>query len=190
MKLPDEVFVQLSHMLEQGDKWQWKIGVFINEVWEEVQVYVVRKDKETHAQAVRREHAFLIRSLAEGTGSSRSTLNDRQNMATFFSTTDREKYHMLTYSQLRACKSEGEDWETWAKWALTNGFHGRPAGVHTIRKAQAKKNNPEFMWVRNLRKIGDLADKILHDQDAPTWVRNIVENEIITLLRTIAKELA
>ena len=188
MKLPDEVFTQLIHMLDQGDKWQWKVGRFINEIWEEVQPYVVLKAKETRTQAIRREHAFLIRSLAEGTGSTRSTLNDRQNMATFFSVADVEKYHMLTYSQLRACKSEGDDWETWAKWSLTNGFHGRPAGVHTIRKAQALKKNPEFMWVRNLRKIEELAEKILHDQDTPEFIYNTA-NKIVSLLQ-IAKELA
>ncbi len=176
MKLPDEVFIQLSHMLAQGDKYQWRIGDFINEIWEEVQPYVVLKQRETQAQAIRREHAFLIRSLAEGTGADRSTLNAWQNMATFFSVADREKYYMLTHSQLKACKGEGEDWETWAEWALTNGFHGRPAGVHTIRKAQALKKNPEFMWVRNLRKIGDLAEKIMHDQDTPWYVYGGMEN--------------
>ena len=181
MKLPDEVFTQLTYMLEQGEKWQWKIGRFINEVWEEVQPYVILKAGETHTQAIRREHAFLIRSLAEGTGADRSTLNDRQNMATFFSVANREKYHMLTYSQLRACKSEGEDWETWADWALTNGFHGRPAGVHTIRKAQALKKNPEFMWVRNLRKIEELAEKIMHDQDTPWYVYGGMENVLLIL---------
>jgi len=188
VKLPDEVFVQLSHMMEQGEKWQWKIGRFLNEIWEEVQPYVILKAGETHKQAIRREHAFLIRSLAEGTGADRSTLNDRQNMATFFSVADVEKYHMLTYSQLRACKKGGDNWVFWAEWALVNGFHGRPAGVHTIRKAQALEENPEFMWVRNLRKIEELADKILHDQDTPPGIRHNVY-QIVSLLE-IAKELA
>jgi hypothetical protein len=199
MKLPDEVYEQLRHMLGQGEKFQWKIGDFIEEIWIEVlnhlPPYVV--NTQTGERIVdydrlsRLAHADLIRDLAENTGADKSTLNDRQNMANFFPKPIREKYDMLTYSQLRACKSAGpDDWEKWAQWALVNGYNGRPAGVHTIRRAINKAEDPTPDWVNRLKKLEELVEKLITDDDTPAYVKEILRDCQVDLQFLKPKELA
>lgn len=172
MNLPDEVFTHLAYMLQEGEKWQWNVGDYIEEIWQKILPLVKPEDGKTHVQMARKAHADLIRTLAEGTGADKSTLNDRQNMAEFFSPRKRRQYEMLSYSQLRACKKAGpEHWEEWAQWALVNGFYGRPAGVHTIRRAINKAEDPTPDWIRRLNKIDGLVTEWLEvhirDEDVP-----------------------
>ena len=169
MILPDEVFTQLAYMLQEGDKLQWDVGDYINELWEQVLGTIPKGE-------VRAAHADLILTLAEGTGANKSTLNDRQNMANFFPQPMRDLYHMLTYSQMRACKRAGpDDWETWADWSLVNGAEGRPASVKHIRAAIGKEKNPEAYWRSKLERIRLDCLKILSDSTIPERVRDSVE---------------
>ena len=181
MILPDEVFTVLAHMLHKGEKLQWDVGDYIEELWNEV-FQALNPD-----ESQRVAHADLIRTLAEGTGADKTTLNDRQNMANFFPVAAREKYHMLTYSQLRACKRAGDDWETWADWSLVNGYNGKPAGVHTIRRAIARADDPNPYWVGQLKKLEELVLKIHNDEEIPWQVFNGTEN-ILLILETVKAE--
>jgi hypothetical protein len=76
---------------------------------------------------------------------------------------------------MRACKRAGEDWETWAQWALENSTHnGRPAGVHTIRRAINKSEDPTPDWVRRLKQLEGLIDKLVEDEGTPVVLRDIL----------------
>lgn len=189
MNLPDEVFTHLAYMLHEGERWQWDVGDYIEELWKKVLQLVKPEGTKTREQMARKAHADLIRTLAEGTGADKSTLNDRQNMAEFFSPKQRKQYDMLSYSQLRACKRAGpEDWETWAQWSLVNGYNGKPAGVHTIRRAMALADNPEPLWLQRMAKLTELAFKIWSDEDTPRAIRDNLAIVISTIQDT--KELA
>jgi hypothetical protein len=191
MKLPEEVYVQLRNMLNTGERYQWKIGDFVEEVWQELVNHLMGAEipeEKDFEKAKRKAHAEFIKDLAENTGADKSTLNDRQNMANFFPVDVREEYDMLTYSQLRACKRAGEDWEEWAQWALVNGYNGRPAGVHTIRRAINKSEDPTPDWVNRMKKLEELLIKLLEDEELPTVTRESV-NMMYSVLQD-TKELA
>ena len=101
-------------MLTDGEAYQWAVGDLITDALAEFPDI---------------KRAELIKHLADRTGSDRSTLRDRHNVANFYPKEIRKRYDMLTYSQLRACKSAGEEWQVYADWAAGH----MPAPVAVLR---------------------------------------------------------
>lgn len=166
MKLPDEVYTQLNHLLEQKENLQWEIGDFIIELWDEIKRYTPKKDW-------RKEHARLLNDLAENTGSHYGTLGNLERMSGFYSHEWRERWQPpLSYYQLRACKAAGEDWERWCEWAVGEGanpYTGRPASGDAIRDAIKGEQSKEEIATRILNDIRKKAGRLLEISYGNQW---------------------
>ena len=155
MKLPDEVYNQLEYLLNQKENMQWEIGDFIVDLWAEVEKYTPEDDR-------RKEHASLLKNLAENTGTHYGTLRNMERMSGFYSPERRERWSQLTYYQLRSASSAGEDWERWCEWAVGEGsFNGRPASGDAIREAIAGKKTAEDKYLKLVKKIDKLVGQVL-----------------------------
>ena len=184
IQIPDEAIEHLRHLLDRDGAKQWEIGRFISTYWQATL-------KHLKPGEVGEAHANMIRDFAVGTGADKTTLRDRENMWSFFSDRDREKYDMLTYHQFRALKYAGvDDWERWAEWALVNGYQGRPASVARIRKAIAQEKDPLPLWMKRLEKLEVLIEQLTTDEEAPTFLIVILLDTIADIRYNIKKELA
>ncbi len=160
VRLPDGVIEGLRVLLEQGEQYQWATGDYLVEVVDEFRGYYERA-------GARHARAQLLRQLAKETGADISTLKDRENMARFYPSLIRERYHPLTYHQLRACKSAGEHWQEYAEWALAN----LPASVASIRHKIKADHNGQPEWFGRWERLRALAELIMADESAPSKIR-------------------
>lgn len=155
MKLPDEVYNQLTYLLDQKENMQWEIGDFIVDLWSEVARYTPEDER-------RKEHAILLKNLAENTGTHTGTLRNLERMSGFYSPERRERWSMLTYYQLRSATSAGEEWEGWCEWAVGEGsFNGRPASGDAIREAIAGKRTEEERYAKLVQRIDKLVQQVI-----------------------------
>lgn len=159
MKLPDEVYTQLTYLLSQKEDLQWEIGDFIVDLWSEIEKYTPENDR-------RKEHATLLKDLSENTGSHYGTLRNLERMSGFYKPEWRQRWQPeLSYYQLRAAKTAGDEWERWCEWAVGEGsFNGRPASGDRIREAiTGKKTNFQRVYER-LDSIQVQAEQIMADE--------------------------
>ena len=161
MQLPEQLIEAFRQLLDDGEAYQWAVGDFITDAIAEFPGI---------------ERAELIRSLADRTGADRSTLRDRHNMARFYPKEVRREYDMLTYSQLRACKSAGDRWREYADWAADN----MPAPVAVIRARVKNNGHDQPAWVHRWESLYGIAQQIKDDTAAPFAVRAAASAVILT----------
>lgn len=154
MLLPEQVIEALRQLLEDGDNFRWATGRFICDVIEEFPT-ITRSE--------------LIRQMADRTGADRSTLRDRHNMAKFYPPEVQREFDMLTWSQLRACKSAGTEWRTYAEWAAAN----MPAPVAVIRARIKNNGDDQPAWVHRWDSMKGLAAMIADDREAPEKIKKL-----------------
>jgi hypothetical protein len=166
--LPDDAIEMVRALGERQEKTQWALGDTICEICDELY--------DTWIQAgIHNPRAAIIRELANATGLDISTLRDRHIMARFFTHEDRIKYSPLTYHQLRACKSAGENWRQYAEWALAN----LPAPVALIRTKIKNNGDLPDPWIKYWSKICELAGRIIEDEKAPVELAEACRNILI-----------
>lgn len=153
IKLPDEVIEHTRQLILSSDGHQWVIGDHLVAVVDEFGHMIPRHE--------------IIRQLSGAVGADPSTLRDREIMARFFDRGVRAEYDMLTYSQLRACKSSGERWREYADWAAAN----LPAPVALIRARVKHNGHLPPAWVSRWERVLSIAALIAADEDAPPVVR-------------------
>ena len=154
MLLPDQVIEALRQLLDDGDRHQFIVGDFIIDVLAEF------------PQVNRSE---LVRQMADRTGSDRSTIRDRHNVARFYPKEVRTEFDMLTWSQLRACKRAGEEWRQYAEWAAAN----MPAPVAVIRARIDNNGHDQPAWVHRWEAVQRLAGQIAEDREAPEGIKKV-----------------
>jgi hypothetical protein len=152
VQLPEQVIEALRQLLNDGESYQWATGDFIIEVLDEFPS-IARSE--------------LIRQMADRTGADRSTLRDRHNVARFYPKEIRKQYDALTWSQLRACKSAGDQWQEYADWAMDN----MPAPVAVIRARIKNNGDDQPAWVHRWDSMKGLARMIAADREAPEKMR-------------------
>ncbi len=174
--LPDIVIEVTRQLINDGEGYQWRLGDHIASVVDELgDKYAGFIDDTPQAEgAVRRARAHIIRQLADRTGTDRSTLRDRENMARFFPPIVRGDLVPLTYHQLRACKSAGPDWQKHAEWALEN----LPAPPAIIRLRIKHKGELPLPWVARWDRFLQLANDLFVDDAAPDRVRAVARSVI------------
>lgn len=168
MNLPNEVFETLRTMLGKGDRLQWDMGAFLEEVWSEAGSYYTKQWGE------KKGRAEYIRDCATNSGADESTLRDRINMRRFFTDADITVWDMYTYHQMRALKSAGPDeWEVFANWGLTAGHDGKLASVKQIRREIKIANQDEVdpEWKVKFDRVKETLAQLTDDIDTPPDVR-------------------
>ena len=154
VQLPEQVIEALRQLLNDGDRHQFIVGDFICDVLDEF--------PNVH-------RSELIRQMADRTGANRSTLRDRHDVARFYPQEVRKEFDMLTWSQLRACKSAQEDWREYAEWAAAN----MPAPVAVIRARIKNNGHDQPAWVHRWEGMQRLAGQIADDREAPAKIRKV-----------------
>jgi hypothetical protein len=152
--LPEQVIEALRQLLDDGESYQWATGDFIIDVLDEFP-QVARSN--------------LIKQMADRTGSDRSTLRDRHNVARFYPQEIRKEFDMLTWSQLRACKAAQGEWRTYAEWAAKN----MPAPVAVIRARIKNNGDDQPAWVHRWDSMQGLARMIAEDREAPEKIKKV-----------------
>ena len=152
--LPEQVIEALRQLLDDGESYQWATGRFICDVIEEFPQI---------------NRADLIKQMADRTGVDRSTLRDRHNMAKFYSPEVQHEFDMLSYSQLRAAKSAGDNWREYAEWAAAN----LPAPVAVIRARIDNNGHDQPAWVHRWEAVQRLAGQIAEDREAPEGIKKV-----------------
>jgi hypothetical protein len=170
-QIPDEALDQLRSMLEQEGKYQWQIGQFLNDYWEEILKYI-------HPDEIADSHANMIKQFAKGTQADRTTLRDRKNMWTFFSDADRLEYEEYTYHWFRALKSAGSEWRYYASMAVQENW-----SIAQIRREINKDKDPLAVLYKRVDKIGKAARKLMDDEEVSKDIR-----ESLSLIPTIISD--
>jgi hypothetical protein len=152
--LPEQVIEALRQLLDDGDRYQFIVGDFIIDVLDEFP-HVNRSE--------------LVKQMADRTGSDRSTIRDRHNVARFYPKEIRAEFDMLTWSQLRACKRAGEEWRQYAEWAAAH----MPAPVAVIRARIDNNGHDQPAWVHRWEAVQRLAQQIADDREAPDKIRKV-----------------
>ena len=165
MKLPDAVFVQLRHLLDQGETVQWATGDFIRDVWEEIHRYTPKIDQP-------KEQAQMIKDMARETGADKSTLRSRFRMSVFF--TDQQRATWMppyTYHQMRALKSAEDGWADVATWGLMGGWNGQLATIEEIRAHIRGEQDPLELTLKRIIVLERKIRVVLDDLSTPADVR-------------------
>lgn len=161
--LPDEIIEQTRQLLDDAERPQWALGDLLVAVLDELG----HRYEQIFDERRRAGRAWLIKHIADRTGAATSTLRDREVMARFWTEDLREKYSMLTYHQLRAVKSAGENWKQYADWAA---LELPPVAV--IR-AKIKNHGHEVpAWLGRWERACTLLDAIARDEMAPGKLRS------------------
>jgi hypothetical protein len=158
--LPDNVVETARQYLHNEHDARWALGDFLSDVVTEMEpVY--------HTAGVKHPRAVMFRQIANSIGCDPSTLRDRQSMAEFFPAQVRSKYDMLTWAQLRACRSAGPEWERYAEWSAAN----LPAPCAIIRSRIKNAGDLPAVWVSRWSSMQAIADLLMGDEQAPPGVR-------------------
>ena len=157
VQLPEQVIEALRQLLDDSESYQWATGDFIIDVLDEFP-NIARAD--------------LIRQMADRTGSDRSTLRDRHNVAQFYPSKVRKEFDMLTWSQLRACKSAGTEWRQYAEWAMDH----MPAPVAVLRARIQNNGHDQPAWISRWAGMVRLGKLIIPDAEAPENIKGVVEH--------------
>ena len=169
-QLPDELVEVTRQLINDGEGHQWVLGDHLVAVVDELGgFYANLLDERSSTIALRRSRAHIIRQLADRTGADASTLRDRECMARFFPPEIRKDYDVLGWSQLRAIKSAGDQWQDYATWTLDN----LPAPVRVIRRRIKNNGHDVPPWVGRWERLQDIARVMQHDETAPRVMRNV-----------------
>ena len=134
MRLPDAVFTQLRHLLDMEEGLQWDVGDFIRDVWSEIARY---------SEDQKKDHADMVKQMANGTGADKSTLRSREKMSTFYSKQARDTWQPpYSYHQMRALMSAGTEWVGVATWGLDGGWNNGVANIEEIRAKITSDRDP------------------------------------------------
>jgi uncharacterized protein (DUF433 family) len=156
VQLPEQVIEALRQLLDDSESYQWATGDFIIDVLDEFP-QIARSD--------------LIRQMADRTGSDRSTIRDRHNVARFFPKEVRKEFDMLTWSQLRACKRAGTEWREYAEWAAGH----MPAPVAVLRARIQNNGHDQPAWISRWAGMVRLGKLIAEDTEAPENIRELAQ---------------
>jgi len=164
--LPDDLIETVRQLNHDGEGVQWAMGDLLVAAVEELgPVYA------THPGigSIRRARTYILRALADRTGTDESTLRDRQSVCSFFPPKMRLEYDGFTYHQWRAFKYAGGQWRKYAEQAAQN----LPAPVRVIRAWIDEDENGvrQPAWERMLDKFIDIAYSLERDEAAPAWCR-------------------
>jgi hypothetical protein len=163
--LPDEVFTQLRYLLDQGDMIQWRTGDFILDVWAEIAKYSPPGDH-------KKDHAIMITQMASRTGADKSTLRSRERVSEFFDEDMRNKWQPpYSYSQMKALRTAGDEWETVAEWGLDGGWNNGVATTDEIRDKISGQRDPKELLLKRLVSMEKTARRIIDDEATPVDVR-------------------
>jgi hypothetical protein len=157
--LPDELVEQLRQLTNDADNHQWQVGDFLVSVVDEL-------GQHYEAIGVKRARSWLIQNMASRVGVDASTLRDREAMARFYPANIRSRFDMLTYHQLRACKSAGPEWERYAIWASEDL---PPCAV--IRAKVKNGGSLPPAWAGRWSRVIELSELLQSDEQAPPGVR-------------------
>ena len=164
IRLPDEVIEYFRQLLDSAESTQWKIGRGLVDLVDEMSPVWERS-------GVKHARAAIIRQLAVANGVSDSTLRDRESMARFYPPEVQAEYAVLTYHQLRACKSAGEQWRCYADWAVSN----LPAPVALIRARVKCNGDLPPAWIGRWERLQELAELLVGDDLTPDDVKDKVK---------------
>lgn len=109
IKLPDEFLSELSALFDTQEYSQWQIGRHLYDFWSEIGPHY-------EATGVSRNEWF--RAVGREIGRSTSTLRSLHRVYSICGDKGSMYTPPLTYHHIRATCSAGDDWETWANWAL------------------------------------------------------------------------
>lgn len=154
--LPNNIIEAVQAAVADGDNQQWRMGRLLADLVDEF----VPHYKQV---GVKQPRAWLIRHMAARVGADPSTLRDRESMARFYPESVTEEFSMLTYHQLRACKSAGDRWREYAEWAADN----LPAPVALIRARLRNGGALPPSWLRRWELIRSMAVSLVNDNEAP-----------------------
>ena len=164
--LPDDLIETVRQLNHDGEGVQWAMGDLLVAAVEELGPAYA-----THAGigSIRRARTYILRALADRTGTDESTLRDRQSVAEFYPPKMRLEYDCFTWSQWRAFKAAGGRWRMYAEQAAQN----LPAPVRVIRAWIRDDKNEVIIpaWERALDRFIDIAYSLERDEAAPGWVR-------------------
>jgi len=155
--LPDDVILEFRRLFEANDAYQFAIGDKLVDLVDEF-AHVIKRSE-------------ILRQLSGATGADPSTLRDRETMARWFSPEVRAEYEVLSYSQLRACKSAGTQWREYAEYAVNN----LPAPVAAIRSRIKHNGDMIPVWQARWERILELCELMVNDNAAPSEVRGVCE---------------
>jgi hypothetical protein len=159
LSLPDEIIEQARQLQNDADRRQWPVGDFLVSVIDEL-------GDEFGLLGIQHPRAWIIKTIANRIGADTSTLRDREVMARFFPRSVRERYDMLTYHQLRACKAAGDRWQDFAEWAATN----LPAPVAVIRAKIKNGGELPEQWIARWDRMKELTGELVGDPATPPHV--------------------
>ena len=171
--LPEPIIEHARQLIEQGESHQWVVGDYLVGVVDELAEFYARLvDPDQACKHIRKGRAHIISQIADRTGTDRSTLRDREVMARFYRPDLRAEYAPLTYHQLRACKSAGDDWVQYAEWALNN----LPAPPAIIRLRIKHNGDIPPSYVGRWSRMVKIAEDIIKDRDKqipPRYIEGI-----------------
>ena len=164
LQLPDSAIEHLRQLFDDAEGHQWRCGDALAELIDEFQpAYELEYGKRGRAQ--------IIRQVANKIGRDESTLRDRLSVAIFFPPEIRAEYFMLSWSQLRACKSAGDKWREYADWSVEN----LPAPTSLIR-AKIKANGDGLpIWSDYWERIISLAERLSREENLPDKIKAIIK---------------
>ena len=160
IKLPDEVIETARQYLGNEDDARWQLGDFLSDVVSEL-------EPAYQSAGVKHPRAEMFRVISGSIGCDPSTLRDRQSMSEFYPYQVRASYSALTWSQLRACRSAGNQWQEYADWAVSN----LPAPVAMIRAKVKNGGALPPAWVGRWSRVIELSELLQSDEQAPPGVR-------------------
>ena len=164
--LPDDLIETVRQLVNDGEGYQWAMGDLLVSAVEEL-----GPSYATHPSigSTKRARTYILRSLADRTGTDESTLRDRESVCRFFEPKMRLEYDCFTWSQWRAFKAAGSRWRMYAEQAAQS----LPAPVRVIRSWIREDGNEVITpaWERMLDKFIDIAYSLERDEAAPAWLR-------------------
>lgn len=160
IRLPDEIIETARQLMGSEDDARWKLGDFLSDVVSEL-------EPAYQGVGVKHPRAELFRVISSAIGCDASTLRDRQSMSEFFPYEVRASYPALSYSQLRACRSAGNQWQEYADWAVSN----LPAPVAVIRARVKNGGALPPAWAGRWARVQELSELLMGDSEAPPGVR-------------------
>jgi len=185
-QLPDEIVEATRQIYESGETIQWIIGDHLVSVVDELGGNIARQLSDDEGETdVRKARAWIIHNLADRIGADRSTLRDRHNMAKFFPPEIRKDYiPPLTFSQLRACKSAGDNWKEHADWAREN-LHRSTCEI--IRTRIKHNGDLPPAWISRWERLVRLSELLVEDEDTPVKIYEVCRN-IYKVSRQVRRE--
>lgn len=164
-ELPDSFIEKGRQLLINADANQWAIG-------EHILDGIAEFGNEWDRRGIKNGRAKLIRQLSNKLGCDESTLRDRHNVVAFWQPKMKAEYQAFSWSQLRAIKHAGDEWEQYATWALEH----LPCPPNVIRQQIAHDHNGKPAWMYWWERALDAINRLWHDSNTPQEIRDMIED--------------